>query len=29
MVTQNPEESKQAIIDGDITVPCTAAGCQG
>jgi basic membrane protein A len=27
-VTQNLEESKQAIVDGDITVPCTAAGCQ-
>jgi basic membrane protein A len=27
-VTQNLDESKQAIIDGDITVPCTAAGCQ-
>ncbi|MFC7070496.1 BMP family protein [Halobaculum lipolyticum] len=28
VVTQNLEESKQAIVDGDITVPCTAAGCQ-
>lgn len=27
-VTQNLEESKQAIINGDITVPCTAGGCQ-
>jgi basic membrane protein A len=27
-VTQNLEESKQAIVDGDVTVPCTAAGCQ-
>lgn len=26
-VTQNLEEAKQGIIDGDITVPCTAAGC--
>lgn len=26
-VTQNLEESKQAIIDGEITVPCTASGC--
>jgi len=28
VVTENLEESKQAIIDGDITVPCTASGCQ-
>ena len=27
-VEQNLEESRQAIINGDITVPCTAAGCQ-
>ncbi|WP_208626839.1 BMP family protein [Halomicrobium sp. IBSBa] len=27
-VSQNLEESKQAIVDGDVTVPCTAAGCQ-
>ncbi|WP_158059128.1 BMP family lipoprotein [Halorussus halophilus] len=27
VVTQNLEESKQAIIDGNITVPCTASGC--
>jgi len=28
VVNQNLEESKQAIINGDITVPCTASGCQ-
>ncbi|MBV0925392.1 BMP family ABC transporter substrate-binding protein [Halomicroarcula limicola] len=28
VVTQNLEESKQAIVGGDITVPCTAGGCQ-
>ena len=28
VVSQNLEESKQAIVDGDVTVPCTAAGCQ-
>jgi len=26
-VTQNIEDAKQAIVDGDIEVPCTAAGC--
>jgi basic membrane protein A len=26
-VQQNLEEAKQAIMNGDITVPCTAAGC--
>ena len=28
VVSENLGESKQAIIDGDISVPCTAAGCQ-
>ncbi|NHN59425.1 MULTISPECIES: BMP family protein [Halorussus] len=28
VVTQNLEESKQAIVNGDVTVPCTASGCQ-
>jgi basic membrane protein A len=27
-VEQNLEESKQAILDGDVTVPCSASGCQ-
>ncbi|ESP89798.1 BMP family lipoprotein [Candidatus Halobonum tyrrellensis] len=27
-VTQNLQETKEAIIDGEITVPCTASGCQ-
>jgi basic membrane protein A len=27
-VTANLEASKQAIVDGDIEVPCTAGGCQ-
>ena len=26
-VNQNLEEAKQAIVDGDIQVPCTASGC--
>jgi basic membrane protein A len=26
-VNQNLEESKQAILNGDVTVPCTASGC--
>ncbi|WP_135829560.1 BMP family lipoprotein [Halorussus halobius] len=28
VVTENLEESKQAIVNGDVTVPCSAAGCQ-
>ncbi|EMA55891.1 putative sugar ABC transporter periplasmic substrate-binding protein [Halococcus salifodinae DSM 8989] len=28
VLTQNIEEAKQGIIDGDISVPCTASGCQ-
>ncbi|WP_394338835.1 BMP family lipoprotein [Halorussus litoreus] len=28
VVTENLEESRQAIIDGDVTVPCSASGCQ-
>jgi basic membrane protein A len=28
VVTQNLEESKQGILDGDITVPCSASGCK-
>jgi basic membrane protein A len=28
VVTQNVEDAKQAILDGDVTVPCTASGCQ-
>jgi basic membrane protein A len=28
VVSTNLEEAKQAIIDGDVTVPCTASGCQ-
>ena len=27
-VTQNLEESKKGIVNGDITVPCTASGCK-
>jgi basic membrane protein A len=26
-VSQNFDEAKQAIVDGDVEVPCTAAGC--
>jgi basic membrane protein A len=26
-VSQNLDEAKQAIVDGDVEVPCTAAGC--
>ena len=26
-VNENLEEARQAIVDGDITVPCTASGC--
>jgi basic membrane protein A len=26
-VSTNLEEAKQAIVDGDISVPCTASGC--
>jgi basic membrane protein A len=29
VVEQNLDESKQAIINGDVTVPCSASGCQG
>jgi basic membrane protein A len=28
VVEENLSESKQGIVNGDITVPCTAAGCQ-
>lgn len=28
VVTQNLEKSKQAIVNGDLTVPCSASGCQ-
>lgn len=28
VVTENLEASKEAIINGDVTVPCTASGCQ-
>ncbi|UPW00627.1 BMP family protein [Halorussus gelatinilyticus] len=28
VVSQNLEESKQAIVNGDVTVPCSATGCQ-
>jgi basic membrane protein A len=28
VVTQNLEESRQAIVNGDVTVPCSASGCQ-
>ncbi|WP_435175058.1 BMP family lipoprotein [Halorussus sp. AFM4] len=28
VVTQNLRKSKQAIVNGDVTVPCTASGCQ-
>jgi basic membrane protein A len=28
VVDQNLEDARQAIVDGDVTVPCTAAGCQ-
>jgi basic membrane protein A len=28
-VEENLEQSKQAILDGDVTVPCSASGCQG
>lgn len=27
VVNQNLEEAKQAIVDGDVEVPCTASGC--
>ncbi|POG55567.1 BMP family lipoprotein [Haloferax marisrubri] len=27
VVTQNLEEARQAIIDGDVSVPCSAGGC--
>lgn len=28
VVTENLETAKEAIVNGDVTVPCTAAGCQ-
>ncbi|WP_135852851.1 BMP family lipoprotein [Halorussus salinus] len=28
VVSQNLDESKQAIVNGDVTVPCSASGCQ-
>ncbi|WP_224450579.1 BMP family lipoprotein [Haloprofundus salilacus] len=28
VVEENLEESKQAILNGDVTVPCSASGCQ-
>ncbi|UPV74659.1 BMP family ABC transporter substrate-binding protein [Halorussus limi] len=28
VVNQNLSKSKQAIVNGDVTVPCTASGCQ-
>nr|WP_079977481.1 BMP family ABC transporter substrate-binding protein [Halococcus sediminicola] len=28
VVEKNLKKSKQAILDGDVTVPCTASGCQ-
>jgi basic membrane protein A len=28
VVEENLEQSKQAILNGDVTVPCTASGCQ-
>jgi basic membrane protein A len=27
-VSANLESSRQAIVDGEITVPCSASGCQ-
>jgi basic membrane protein A len=27
-VSENVSEAKEAILNGDVTVPCTASGCQ-